>query len=167
MAVLIVVQYQLGSIAEDLGPGIEKLILMSRHKSLGVTILLLAILRLGWRLANRVPPPPARPAGLRYLAGTSHLLLYGLLIALPLTGWLASSAANASVSWWGLLTLPDLIHADEARFEALAEIHEGLSRALVVLVVVHSLAALLHHFVLKDDVLRRMLPWPARRGGGS
>lgn len=162
IVILVVVQYQLGRLAEDLPLGMEKLILMSRHKSLGVTILLLVLARLAWRLAN---PQPQAPVGLhpalRILSKFAHVLLYLLLLALPLTGWLASSAANSPVSWWGWMTLPDLVAPDKARFELLGTAHQFLTRMLIVIVAIHAVAALIHHFVFRDDVLRRMLPgWP-------
>lgn len=163
---MIIVQYLMGKIAEDLPQGLDKLIMMSRHKSLGITILILAVLRIGWRLANPRPAAPEnlRPV-LRYAGSTAHLALYGLLILLPLTGWLASSAANLPVSWWGLVALPDLIAPNEARFEIIGEVHEVLTRVLLVVALAHAAAALVHHFVFKDQVLRRMLPgWPGLPG---
>ncbi|NNC54802.1 MAG: cytochrome b [Pseudomonadales bacterium] len=160
--VLIVVQYQMGSIAEDLPLGFDKLVLMSRHKSLGVTILGLAVLRLAWRFISKPPPPPPElNRVLRALGRFTHWALYGLLFALPLSGWLASSFANSPVSWWGWVTLPDMVAPSETRFEFVAEIHEALTRILIIIVGLHAMAALVHHFVFKDTVLRRMLPgWP-------
>lgn len=162
IVLLIIVQYQMGSLAEDLPQGLDKLIMMSRHKSLGISILLLAVLRIAWRLANPPPAPPGqlKPA-IRMAGAATHFALYGLLLALPLSGWLASSAANSPVSWWGLVTLPDFIAPGEARFALIGELHEVLTRVLLVIAVMHALAALVHHFIFKDAVLRRMLPgWP-------
>ncbi len=162
IVLLIVIQYQMGKLAEDLPLGMDKLIMMSRHKSLGITILALAVARLVWRIVDRPPAPPRDlHAGLRKFAAVTHFTLYGLLFALPLTGWLTSSFANSAVSWWGWLTLPDLVAPNKARFELLGEVHGLLTRMLIVVVAVHATAALIHHFVLKDTVLRRMLPgWP-------
>lgn len=162
IVLLIIVQYQMGRIADDLPPGIDKLVLMSRHKSLGITILALVVLRLFWKLINESPTPPRNlHPFLRGAGRATHWLLYGLLLALPITGWLASSMANSPVSWWGWLTLPDLLAPSKAGFEKLSEIHALLTRVLIIVVGLHSLAALVHHFFLKDDVLRRMLPgWP-------
>lgn len=162
IVLLIIVQYQLGEIAHDLPPGIDKLIMMSRHKSLGITILALALMRIGWRLFNARPaPPPGAHVALKLAGSATHFALYALLILLPVTGWLASSAANSPVSWWGMLTLPDFITPSEARFEFIGELHEVLTRLLVIIALIHTLAALVHHFIFKDSVLRRMLPgWP-------
>ncbi len=162
IVLLIIAQYLLGKIADELPLGMDKLIMMSRHKSLGITILALVLLRIGWRMINVRPAPPQMPHAVLKVAGSvTHLALYGLLILLPVTGWLASSAANSPVNWWGLATLPDLIAPDKARFELLGELHEVLTWLLVVIAVMHTLAALVHHFIYKDAVLRRMLPaWP-------
>lgn len=158
--VLVIAQFTLALLADDLPNGMKKLTLLSRHKSIGLTILVLACLRLGWRWANNATP--ALPATLkpyeRGLARATHLLLYLLLLAIPLTGWTMSSARGFPVSWFGFFQLPDLVPKNKALFEALANVHEALAWTLAGLVALHVGAALKHHFVLKDDVLRRMLP---------
>jgi cytochrome b561 len=156
---LIVVQFALASAAEDLPAGMEKLALIARHKSFGITILLLAALRLAWRFVNQPPPLPAGMGELqRKAARLSHGLLYGLLFALPVTGWMQSSAANYPVSWFNLVQLPDLVGPSESAHDVLHETHEVLATALVVITVLHVLAALKHQFIDKDGVLARMLP---------
>ena len=159
VAALIVTQFTLGWMAEDLPLGLHKLVLLARHKSFGMTVLILAILRLAWRLWHT---PPALPTGMtpveRVLAKSTHVAFYILLFAMPLTGWLMSSAKNYSVSWFGLFTWPNLIAQDDAAFALLKTTHFYLSYALFALAVLHILAALKHHFWNKDDVLRRMLP---------
>ncbi len=160
---LIIVQFVLAEQAEDLPTGLEKLATLARHKSVGITILALAILRLLWRWTN---PTPTLPSNMkpweRMLARGTHFGLYGLLIVQPLTGWLMSSAKSYSVSWFGLITLPDLVAKDERLFETLQETHEILAGTIFTLAVIHALAALKHHFVNRDEVLRRMLPLPPR-----
>jgi cytochrome b561 len=160
IAALIVVQFVLAYTADDLPLGVHKLALLARHKSFGMTVLMLAVLRLLWRLKN---PPPELPAGMtpleRILARVTHVALYVLLFAMPLTGWLMSSAKNYSVSWFGLFTWPNLIGKNEAQFDFLRSTHHLLSDALFVVAVLHVLAALKHHFWNKDDVLVRMLPF--------
>jgi cytochrome b561 len=161
--VLIVVQLVTINLAEDLPRGLAKLEMMARHKSFGITILMLATLRLAWRFANPIPPAPTDVAPWqRRAADVSHWLLYALIFALPLSGWLMSSAANYPVSWFGLVQLPDLVGASETLHETLEDVHESLATALLVIAGVHLLAALQHHFLRKDDVLRRMLPWGRR-----
>jgi cytochrome b561 len=160
IAALIVTQFTLAWMADDLPLGAHKLGLLARHKSFGMTILMLAVLRLSWRLFNR---PPELPDGMsnieRLLAKLTHVAFYVLLFAMPLTGWLMSSAKNYSVSWFGLFTWPNLIGKNEHNFDLLRSTHETLSWALFVLAILHILAALKHHFWNKDDVLVRMLPF--------
>jgi cytochrome b561 len=159
IAALIVTQFVLANLEDDLPIGAHKLALLARHKSFGMTILMLAILRLLWRLKN---PPPELPAGMspleRKLARATHIAFYVLLFAMPLTGWMMSSAKNYSVSWFGLFTWPNLIGKNEAAFNFLHATHEILSDVLLVIAVLHILAALKHHFWNKDNVLLRMLP---------
>lgn len=160
IVVLIIVQYTLAQVAEDLPLGLQKFTTLARHKSIGLTILGLAILRLLWRWAN---PTPELPGTLKpwekKLATTTHFAMYLLLFAMPVTGWLMSSAANFPVSWFGVFTLPDLLAPDRGLQETLHDVHETLFKFLVTLAVLHVAAALKHHFWLKDDVLRRMVPF--------
>jgi cytochrome b561 len=159
IAALIVTQFVLAYMALDLPNGVHKLALFARHKSFGMTVLMLAILRLLWRLTN---PPPELPAGMapfeRLIARATHVAFYVLLFAMPLTGWMMSSAKNYAVSWFGLFTWPNLIGKNEAAFDALRATHDVLSDVLFAIAVLHILAALKHHFWNKDDVLVRMLP---------
>jgi cytochrome b561 len=124
-----------------------------------MTVLMLAILRLLWRLTHQ---PPQLPSGMtvleRNLARATHLAFYLLLFVMPITGWMMSSAKNYSVSWFGLFTWPDLIGKNEAAFNLLHSTHEILSDILFAVAVLHILAALKHHFWNRDDVLLRMLP---------
>jgi len=160
IAALIVTQFTLAWTAKDLPLGTHKLALLARHKSFGMTVLMLAILRLLWRLMN---PPPELPPGMppieRRLARATHIAFYVLLFAMPLTGWMMSSAKNYSVSWFGLFTWPDLMGKNETAFKLLKATHDYLSNALFSIAVLHILAALKHHFWNKDDVLLRMLPF--------
>lgn len=157
---LIITQFVLASIAEDLPLGMEKLATIARHKSVGITILALAVVRLVWRWVN---PTPELPGTLkpyeRVLAWVTHGTLYALLFAMPLSGWMMSSARNFPVSWFNLVQLPDLVPPSQTLYEIMHETHEILATVLVVAVALHVLAALKHHFILRDDVLRRMLPF--------
>jgi len=160
IAALIVTQFVLARMADDLPLGARKLGLLARHKSFGMTVLMLAILRLLWRFWNT---PPALPAGMkpleRAVARGTHTALYVLLFVQPITGWLMSSAKNYSVSWFGLFTWPNLIGKNENAFNILRETHDTLSSVLFAVVVLHILAALKHHYWNRDDVLLRMLPF--------
>jgi cytochrome b561 len=139
-------------------PSIIKTILL--HKSIGITVLALALLRLIWRQFNRPPPLPAdMPVLMRFAARTTHWLLYLLLIAVPLVGWLMSSAAGITVKPFGLFLLPNLVGKSKALFDQLMELHETLALALLGLIVLHVLAGFFHYFVGRDDILSRMVPF--------
>ena len=162
---LIITQYVLASIAEDLPLGLKKLAVLARHKSFGITILMLAIVRLGWRLASPAHPPlpnTLKPYE-RALARFTHVSLYVLLFAQPITGWIMSSARKFPVSWFHIFQLPDLVKPNKALYDAMVTTHGILALAIIVVVALHVLAALKHHFVLKDDTLRRMLPFTKTR----
>ena len=156
---LVIVQVTLASLADDLPPGMRKLTLLAHHKSVGITILGLVILRLTWRWLN---PTPALPDTLkpyeRVLARCTHAMLYVLLCAMPLSGWTMSSARGFPVSWFGFIQLPDLVPKNKALYHTLLTTHGTLALVLGAVVTLHVAAALKHHFVLRDDVLRRMLP---------
>ncbi|NIZ03950.1 cytochrome b [Thalassospira lucentensis] len=158
MALLMLVVFTIGWYMDFLPLGMAKLEWMSRHKSLGVTILSLAILRIVWRLCEPTPRSLSPHKLERVVAKLGHLALYGVMIAMPLSGWMMSSAANFPVSVFGLFTLPNLVAPDKELFETLKTVHWLLSWAIVVLVVGHIGAALKHHFIDRDATLRRMLP---------
>lgn len=164
IVVLIITQFVLISIEGNLPLGLQKLIWLARHKSVGITILGLAILRLIWRWLNPTPelPDTLKPYE-RVLAKVTHVGLYVLLFIMPLTGWMMSSARNFPVSWFNLVQLPDLVGPDRALYDTLHTTHAVLAWLLVGVAVLHVLAALKHHFVLKDDTLRRMLPFTRSR----
>jgi cytochrome b561 len=138
---------------------LRKLQFYSWHKWVGVTVFLVVILRLGWRLINAVPrQPAATPLWQRRLAGLTHAGLYTLLIVMPLTGWVMSSALNLPVMYLGLIHIPSPFGIDRALGEAMKNVHHALGLALLALICLHVLGALYHHLILRDDVLRRMLP---------
>ncbi len=160
IAGLVVTQFVLARMADDLPLGARKLGLLARHKSFGMTILMLAILRLLWRLKHSPPAlPPAMSPLERAIARGTHIAFYVLLFAMPITGWMMSSAKNYSVSWFSLFTWPNLIGKNEAAFNFLLATHQTLSYVLFVIAVLHILAALKHHFWNRDNVLLRMLPF--------
>jgi cytochrome b561 len=160
IAALIATQFTLGWMQDDLPLGMHKLALLARHKSFGMTVLMLAVFRLVWRLFNPAPPLPDGMSRIeRFLARSTHIAFYVLLFAMPLSGWLMSSAKNYSVSWFGLFTWPNLIGPNDGSFDVLKGTHYWLSNVLFAIVILHVLAALKHHFWNKDDVLKRMLPF--------
>ncbi len=157
---LVILQYVLAETAEELPLGMAKLATLARHKSVGITIFGLAAIRLLWRLGNRTPAlPQAMRPWERILARGSHAGLYLCIFALPLTGWLMSSARNYPVSWFGWFQLPDLMPPDPGVFDAMRATHGIIFNGLLGLTVLHVLGALKHHFFNRDDVLTRMLPF--------
>lgn len=138
--------------------------LVNIHKPLGIAVLVLAALRLLWRLFHR---PPALPADLSPMqamgAKVSHWLLYGLMFAIPLVGWAMLSAAGLSVTLGGGIVLPPLVPMNGAWYACLRPLHGVLAYGLFVLVLVHLGAALHHGLVRRDGVLRSMLGWERGR----
>ena len=158
-ALLILGMLALGFYMTDLPLSPDKLQYYAWHKWAGVSVFLLVWLRLAWRLMF---PPPALPAGLSsamaLAAHAGHWALYALMVVIPLTGWLMSSAKGFQTVWFGVLPLPDLLAKDKALGDQLAQLHWALNVGLLLLIAGHAAAALWHHLVHKDDTLRRMLP---------
>jgi len=157
MALLIFAGFPLGLTMVDLPLSPDKLKLYSYHKWIGVTLLMLVAVRLGWRLTHTPPPLPASVAAWqRRASAIVHGLLYLLMIVIPLSGWLMSSAKGFQTVWFGVLPLPDLIGKDKALGDLLAEVHKVLNFTLLGLVVLHVGAALQHHFIERQPFLQRM-----------
>ena len=160
IVLLIITQWLIAEHADDLPNGIAKLRTLDLHKSIGMTVFMLAIIRLVWRWANPVPTLDGLAKGWeRIAAGFSHIALYALIFAMPISGWLMSSAHAYSVSWFHLFQWPDLLQADHELAESLESLHKGLFKVLVGVAVLHLLGALKHHFVDRNEVLKRMLPF--------
>jgi cytochrome b561 len=159
MAVLLSGLLALGFYMHDLPLSARKLELYSWHKWAGVTAFLLAVVRLAWLASHR---PPALPSGtspvVRTVSRVVHAALYALMLAIPLSGWLMSSAKGFQTVWFGLVPLPDLVARDAALGESLATVHAGLNVLLLALAGAHVAAALKHHFIDRDGLLARM--WP-------
>ncbi|MGB6102865.1 MAG: cytochrome b [Pusillimonas sp.] len=164
VAVGLIGTFALGFYMHDLPLSPNKLKLYSWHKWAGVTLFVLILLRLAWRLTHAPPPLPAsmRPA-MRFAAHAAHWMLYALMVAIPLSGWTMSSALGVQVVWFGVLPLPDLVAKDPALGEALKQTHQILNYTLLALVIAHAAAALKHHFIDRDTVLARMLPGGKRK----
>lgn len=157
VALLIFAGFPLGLYMVDLPLSPDKLKLYSYHKWIGITVLLLVAVRVSWRLTHVPPPLPASVAAWqRQASAVVHGLLYGLMIAIPLSGWMMSSAKGFPVVWFGVLQLPDLVGKDKALGDLLAEVHTILNFTLLALVVLHVGAALQHHFIERQPFLQRM-----------
>ena len=136
------------------------------HKSLGLTVLALVLVRIAWRLYAGAPPPvEGTPRWQARLASLTHGAIYVLILAMPLSGWLYDSASGLRpFRWFGLAEVPKLSPPHEALADAMHETHELLFWVLIALVIGHAGAALYHHFVRRDATLARMLPRRWRAG---
>lgn len=164
MAIALVGVFAFGFYMEDLPLSPEKLKFFSWHKWAGVTLFLLAVVRLGWRIAHRPPALPEHMGpGEQFVAHAGHGLLYLLMFAIPLSGWLMSSAKGFQTVYFGVLPIPDLLTKNKELGALLQTVHWGLNLLLAAIVIGHVAAALKHHFINKDDVLTRMLPDHGKR----
>ena len=160
VAIAILGSFSVGLYMADLPLSPQKLKLYSWHKWAGVTIFLFVVVRLGWRLLHRPPElPVGMPAWQHAVAAATHVLLYLLMFAVPITGWLMSSAKGFQTVYFGVLPLPDLLVKNEELGDLLKEVHTLLNFSMAALVLAHLGAALKHHFIDRDDVLARMLPF--------
>ena len=159
MVLLLATLFCVGLYMHDLPLSPWKLKVFSWHKWAGVTAFLLVLARLAWRATHRPPAlPAAMPAPLRRVAHAGHALLYVLMAAIPLTGWLMSSAKGFQTVYLGVLPIPDLLGKDKELGQTLQQVHFALNLLMAATVAGHAAAALKHHFVDRDDVLQRMLP---------
>ncbi|MFO0456298.1 MAG: cytochrome b [Alphaproteobacteria bacterium] len=159
MAICIIGMLLLGFFWEDIASRDLKIFAINFHKSLGLTLLLLAFFRLYWRLRHPAPAlPETMPTLERKAARTAHIALYVLMIAIPLSGWMYVSAlAKYPTVYFGLFTIPHL-PIPKSMKGFFYESHELLAYGLIALLSLHLLAAMKHHFFDKNDVLRRILP---------
>jgi cytochrome b561 len=139
--------------------------LVQIHKASGLTILVLTLGRIGWRIANpAIALPNAMPRWQKVFARATHVLFYAALIVIPLTGWMASSAGGREISWFGLFNWPLLpVGGGRETARGLMGLHELAVKGLYVLIALHVAGALKHHFVDRDNVLHRMIPLIPRR----
>ncbi len=160
IAILVVTNVVLASMAKDL-PSVAKAVYMAPHKAIGVSILLLSLYRLFWRLGHRPPPLPSEiPNWQAMLGRTTHALFYFLIIAVPISGWMMSSAHPMAppVSFFGLVDITLPIGKSESLAGAGKSAHVILTKPLVLLVFLHVLAALKHQFADRLPFIQRM--WP-------
>jgi cytochrome b561 len=159
IVLLILGQGIVGLLMGEMANGPDKIQVYALHKSSGLTILALVVLRLLWRLvAGRPEPVPGTPAWQERVAQLTHGLLYLLLLAMPLSGWVFNSAAGFPLQWFWLFNLPAIAGQDQALRELAGTAHEWLFWTLVAVATVHAAAAFYHHLFLRDATLARMLP---------
>jgi cytochrome b561 len=160
MALLILGMLAMGLYMDGMPTGPDQYKLIGLHKSFGTLVLMVVIFRLGWKAMNTVPLlPTTLNIWEKRLAHAGHAVLYLLMFAMPLSGWAMSSAAGFPVSFFGLFVLPDIVAPNHALKETFEDVHEALAWALIAMIILHVLAALLHHFYYKNNILRRMLPF--------
>lgn len=156
MAILLIALLVLGLYMVGLPISLEKLKFYGWHKEYGILALMLVVIRMVWRCAN-ITPRLSIPLLEKIAARTVHWAFYGFMFALPITGWLITSAAGLPASFFGLFVLPNLVSPNEDLMKLFQEIHKWLGYGLIATIILHACAALKHHFINKDDILRRML----------
>lgn len=162
MLLLFVGIVSVGFYMTDLPLGPKKLKIYALHKSIGLTLLGLAVLRVLWRLGERRPASPPMPAWQERTAAATHVLLYVLMFVIPLSGWLYNSAAGFPLQWFHLVNLPALAAADPGLKALARQIHFAGVVTLIAIVALHAAAAFKHHFVDRDRTLLAMV---SRAGG--
>jgi cytochrome b561 len=156
---LVAAQFAVGWLMPEIGWGTEPTGLIGLHLALGATLFVVIVLRLVWRITHPAPAQLQIPAWQRRIAGLTHFSLYVLLIAMSLTGWASSSAREWPVKAFGLIPLPDLVAPHAKIGFVLGDQHADLlCWIFLAVIVVHVAAALYHHFIKHDGVVRRMLP---------
>jgi cytochrome b561 len=156
---LILVMAWLGLTMTGLPNSPYKISVYALHKSIGLTILALVGLRVAWRLWAGAPMALAStPRWQHRIASITHALLYALLFALPVSGWVVNSASGFPLRWFGLVRMPSIAPRDQDLHALAEDVHEWLFWALVVLALAHAGAAIYHHLFQRDATLARMLP---------
>ncbi len=159
IASLILVMAYLGLTMGELPNGPGKINTYALHKSIGITVLALVALRLLWRVYAGTPHPVSgSPRWQARIASLTHWTMYGLLFAIPLSGWVLNSAAGFPLQWFRLINLPHIVDKDHGLHELAEQAHEIMFWALALLVVAHAGAAFYHHLFPRDATLARMLP---------
>lgn len=169
VVVLILVLAIVGLIMDELPRSPKYFWVYTAHKSTGITVLTLVLLRLGWRAYAGSPKPvPHTPGWQHRTAVATHVMLYALILAMPLSGWLYDSASGLRpFRWYGLFDVPKLVAPDEALAAFSRGAHEWLFLSIVALVALHAGAALYHHLFLRDATLLRMLPQRGKPPAGN
>lgn len=164
IAIIIIGQLIGGKVMMAIDPSPTKFELFQLHKSFGITILLLSLMRLGWRLTHKAPPLPyGMKAWEAFVAKATHWLFYTMIIGIPISGWIMTSASTPKITTklFKVIPWPDFpgIPRTETLENVFKDIHENMAIFIFILIVLHIGAALKHHFVNKDGVLARMIPF--------
>jgi cytochrome b561 len=157
MAVLVGAQLTLGWIGHEMENSPAKITWMTGHKSLGLTLLVLLLIRWLWRLSQPVPAlPPGSTAFERLGARAAHWAFYLLLLGLAVSGWIIADTSRIPWEFWWTVPLPDIIGTDRTLHEVAEEAHETVVWCLVTLLTLHVLASAWHQWIRRDDLMRRM-----------
>lgn len=163
MAIGIIGAGALGWYMEGLPRGMDKIDAYALHKSIGLTVLALLVLRVAWRVFDRGPREEPAPRWQRLAARATHGLMYLLMLAIPLSGWLYNSARGYPLQWFKWINLPALVEKNDALGDFADQAHEFLAWVLAALLLAHAGAALVHHWFERDNTLLRMLPFARLR----
>ncbi len=157
VAILIIGAWIVGDYMVDLpDKNTIKFKLFDLHKSVGMAVFMLVIIRLSWRLYDGAPKFLDKNRILEVAANTVHYLLYAFMFIQPLSGWAMSSAAGYNPTFFGLFAFPGLVAKNPSMVETYVYIHNTAAMMLLVLFILHVAGALVHHFIFKDNTLRRM-----------
>ena len=155
---LLLVQYPIGWLMPDIHRGVKPGAAMTFHVSFGMVILVLIALRLAWRLAHPVAPESSLPPWQRLSSEAMHWLLYALVLATTVSGWLFASFRGWSMSFFYLAPLPMLASDNTAAGKTMDGLHQAMEWALLVVIGIHVAAAMAHIFIYRDRIMQRMLP---------
>jgi cytochrome b561 len=155
---LLLVQYPIGWLMPDIHRNMKPGAAMTFHVSIGLLILILIVLRLAWRLTHPVAPESSLPRWQRLSSEAVHWLLYALVLATTLTGWLFASFRGWSMSLFYLVPMPMLASGNAAAAKTINGLHQALEWMLLALIVLHVAAALAHILVYRNRIMQRMLP---------
>jgi cytochrome b561 len=158
IAALLLVQYSIGWLMPDIHGGMKPGAAMTFHVSLGIVILILIVLRFAWRLAHPVAPESSLPPWQRLNSEAVHWLLYALVLATTLTGWLFASFRGWSISLFYLVPLPMLASGNASAAKAFDGLHQAMEWTLLVVIGIHVASAMVHIFIYRDRIMQRMLP---------
>jgi cytochrome b561 len=157
--IVLAVQVLVGWSLPHIRKGMPQEGIIDWHLSIGAALMFLVVLRLLWRLVHPTPPAASLAPWERKISGITHTLLYALLLVIPVLGWAAANYFGFTVHLFGIFSLPAIADGTMEWAHEAGDLHEGLVNILLYVVGLHVLAALWHHFIRRDRVLQRMLPW--------
>jgi cytochrome b561 len=158
IAIAVVAAYVIGIVREDMPKNDLRAFLMSLHMSIGLLVITLSVVRMGWRGFVPAPTPVVSHSWLMLGAKLGHLALYAALIVIPVIGLFAAWSKGRNIGFFNLFPIPSPIPVNMDRVKQLEEIHGLVANGLLIIAGVHAAAAIMHQFILKDGTLMRMLP---------